>query len=233
MSTCERIMSVLHRFKDRQEAGTLLAQQLVAYAGRDDVLILALPRGGVPVGFAISQALNLPLDIMLVRKLGVPGHEEYAMGAIASAGVAILHRDVINSLGITMAAVEQVKRREAAELERRERLYRASRPAPSLQDRTVILVDDGLATGATMQAALEAARAGKPARLIVAVPVAPPETCRSLRSTADDIVCLKSPEFFQAVGQWYEHFEQTGDAEVIELLAQAERAQSRRTARPA
>lgn len=226
-------MSVLHRFKDRLEAGTLLAQRLAAYAGRDDVLILALPRGGVPVGFAISQALNLPFDIILVRKLGVPGHEEYAMGAIASAGVAILHRDVINSLGITMAAVEQVKRRETAELERRERLYRASRPAPSLQDRTVILVDDGLATGATMQAALQAARVGKPARLIVAIPVAPPETCRSLRNLADDIVCLKSPEFFQAVGQWYEHFEQTGDEEVIELLDKADRTQSRRAARPA
>ncbi|QAU34751.1 phosphoribosyltransferase [Janthinobacterium sp. 17J80-10] len=224
-------MNVLHRFKNREEAGALLAQRLAAYAGRDDVLILALPRGGVPVGFAIAQALGLPLDIMLVRKLGVPGHEEYAMGAIASAGASILHRDVINSLGITMATVEQVKRREAAELERRERLYRARRPPPSMQGRTVILVDDGLATGATMQAALQAARAGKPARVIIAVPVAPPETCHSLQGQADDIVCLQSPEFFQAVGQWYEHFDQTSDEEVIELLGRADRALAQRAAR--
>lgn len=221
-------MSVLHRFKNREEAGILLGQRLAAYAGRDDVLVLALPRGGVPVGFAVARALDLPLDILLVRKLGVPGHEEYAMGAIASGGSSVLHRDVLNSLGITMATVELVKRREAAELERRERLYRANRPAPSLQGRTLILVDDGLATGASMQAALQAARAGKPARVIVAIPVAPPDTCRSLRGQADDIVCLQSPEFFQAVGQWYEHFDQTSDDEVIDLLDRAGRAHAAR-----
>lgn len=225
-------MDALHRFKNRKEAGALLAKRLAAYAGRDDVLILALPRGGVPVGFEVALALDLPLDILLVRKLGVPGHEEYAMGAIASAGGSILHRDVINSLGITMATVEMVKRREAAELERREHLYRANRPPPVLQGRTLILVDDGLATGASMQAALQAAKAGKPARVIVAIPVAPPDTCRSLRGQADDIICLQSPEFFQAVGQWYEHFDQTRDEEVIELLDQADRAQAQRAGQP-
>ena len=223
-------MDVLHRFKSREEAGTLLARRLAAYAGREDVLVLALPRGGVPVGFTIAQALGVPLDILLVRKLGVPGHEEYAMGAIASGGWSVLHRDVLNSLGITMATVELVTRREAAELERRERLYRANRPPASLQGRTLILVDDGLATGASMQAALQAAKAGKPARVIVAVPVAPPDTCRSLRGQADDIVCLQSPEFFQAVGQWYEHFDQTSDDEVIDLLDRAGRTQAARAA---
>jgi len=225
-------MIALHSFKNRLEAGALLAQRLTGYAGRDDVLVLALPRGGVPVGFAVSQALRLPLDIMLVRKLGVPGHEEYAMGAIASGGGSVLHRDVLNSLGITMATVEQITRREVAELARRERLYRANRPPLALQGRTVILVDDGLATGATMQAALQSAKAGKPARIVVAIPVAPPDTCRNLRGQADDIVCLLSPEYFQAVGQWYEHFDQTSDDEVIDLLAQADRAQAARV-RPA
>ncbi|WP_233556215.1 phosphoribosyltransferase [Noviherbaspirillum sedimenti] len=213
------------------EAGALLAQRLVAYAGRDDVLVLALPRGGVPVAFAVSQALRLPLDVLLVRKLGVPGHEEYAMGAIASGGWSVLHRDVLNSLGITMATVEQATRRETAELARRERLYRAGRAPLDLQGRTLILIDDGLATGASMQAALQAAKAGKPARVIVAIPVAPPDTCRSLRGQADDIVCLQSPELFQAVGQWYEHFDQTSDDEVIDLLAQADRAQAARAAK--
>ncbi|RJG00738.1 phosphoribosyltransferase [Noviherbaspirillum sedimenti] len=224
-------MVVLHRFKNRMEAGALLAQRLVAYAGRDDVLVLALPRGGVPVAFAVSQALRLPLDVLLVRKLGVPGHEEYAMGAIASGGWSVLHRDVLNSLGITMATVEQATRRETAELARRERLYRAGRAPLDLQGRTLILIDDGLATGASMQAALQAAKAGKPARVIVAIPVAPPDTCRSLRGQADDIVCLQSPELFQAVGQWYEHFDQTSDDEVIDLLAQADRAQAARAAK--
>ncbi len=225
-------MVALYRFKDRQEAGSLLAKRLAAYAGREDVLVLALPRGGVPVGFAITQALDLPLDILLVRKLGVPGHEEYAMGAIAGGGWSVLHRDVLNSLGITMAVVEQVTRRESAELVRRERLYRAGRPPPDLRGRTVILVDDGLATGASMQVALQAARAGKPARLVVAVPVAPPDTCRSLRALADDIVCLQSPEAFHAVGLWYERFDQTSDDEVIDLLARADRARAA-SARPA
>lgn len=223
-------MDALHRFKSREEAGKMLGQRLAAYAGRDDVLVLALPRGGVPVGYAVAQALDLQLDILLVRKLGVPGHEEYAMGAIASGGWSVLHRDVLNSLGITMAMVESVTRREAAELERRERLYRANRPPASLQGRTLILVDDGLATGASMQVALQAARAAKPARVIVAVPVAPPDTCRSLRGQADDIVCLQSPELFQAVGQWYERFDQTSDDEVIDLLDRAGRSQAARAA---
>lgn len=220
----------MHRFKNRLEAGALLAQRLSSYAGRSDALVLALPRGGVPVAFALTQALGLQLDILLVRKLGVPGHEEYAMGAIASGGWSVLHRDVLNSLGITMAAVEQVTRRESAELARREQLYRANRPPPVLQGRVIILVDDGLATGASMQVALQAVRAGKPAHVIVAVPVAPPDTLRSLRGQADDIVCLQSPELFQAVGQWYERFDQTSDDEVIDLLDRAGRSQAARAA---
>ncbi len=223
-------METAQRFKDRQEAGARLARRLHAYLGREDVLVLALPRGGVPVAFVLAEQLGLPLDILLVRKLGMPGHEEYAMGAIASGGWSVLHREVLGSMGITMAAVEQVMRRESAELARRERVYRGDRPAPDFQGRTVILVDDGLATGASMQVALQAVRAGKPARVVVAVPVAPPETCRRLRQQADDIVCLLAPESFQAVGQWYEQFAQTSDDEVIALLARAESADEARRA---
>lgn len=214
-------MENTQRFKDRQEAGAMLAQRMQAYAGREDVLVLALPRGGVPVAFVIADKLGLPLDILLVRKLGIPGHEEYAMGAIASGGWSVLHQDVLGSMGITMAAVEQVMRRESAELARRERVYRGDRPAPDLQGRTVILVDDGLATGASMQVALQAVRAANPARVVVAVPVAPPEICRKLRQQADDIICLLTPESFLAVGQWYGQFAQTSDDDVIALLARA------------
>lgn len=217
-------MVLMHRFKNRTEAGGLLAQRLGPYAQRDDVVVLALPRGGVPVAFAIAQTLNVRLDILLVRKLGVPGHEEYAMGAIASGGWTVLHRDAVDTLGITKAAIDEVTRRESAELTRREQLYRGSRPPPNLRGRVVILVDDGLATGASMQVALQAVRAENPAQVIVAVPVSPPETLQSLRPQADEIVCILSPEAFHAVGLWYEHFDQTSDEEVIELLAQAERA---------
>lgn len=222
----------MHRFRNRTEAGALLAQRLTAYANRNDVIVLALPRGGVPVAFAVTQFLSVRLDILLVRKLGVPGHEEYAMGAIASGGWSVLHQDVVDGLGIARAIVEQVARRESAELVRREQLYRGNRPAPALQGRAVILVDDGLATGASMQVAIKAVRAENPAQVIVAVPVAPPDTLHNLRSEVDDIICLLSPETFQAVGQWYEHFDQTSDEEVIELLALADRADTERAAHP-
>lgn len=221
----------VNRFKNRTEAGAILAQRLTSYAQRDDVIVLALPRGGVPVAFAIAQSLKVQLDILLVRKLGVPGHEEYAMGAIASGGWTVLHQDAVDTLGITTAAIEEVTRRESAELARRERLYRASRPQPKLQGRVVILVDDGLATGASMQVALQAVRAENPAQVIVAVPVSPPETLQNLRPQADDIVCILSPEAFRAVGLWYEHFDQTSDEEVIELLAQAEHSHAVHAAR--
>lgn len=204
----------------------MLAQRLTSFAQRDDVIVLALPRGGVPVAFAIAQALRVPLDILLVRKLGVPGHEEYAMGAIAGGGWKVLHQDVVDTLGIPQAAIDEVSRRESAELARREQLYRGSRPPPKLRGQTVILVDDGLATGASMQVALQAVRAENPAQVIVAVPVSPPETLQNLRPQADEIVCILSPEAFHAVGLWYEHFDQTSDEEVIELLAQAERFRS-------
>ncbi|TCS39636.1 putative phosphoribosyltransferase [Paucimonas lemoignei] len=208
----------------------MLAQRLTSYSQRNDVIVLALPRGGVPVAFAIAQALDVPLDILLVRKLGVPGHEEYAMGAIASGGWKVLHQDVVDTLGISKAAIDDVTRNESAELIRREQLYRGSRPAPRLQGRTVILVDDGLATGASMQVALQAVKAENPAHVIVAVPVSPPETLQSLRTQADEIVCLLSPEAFRAVGLWYEHFDQTSDEEVIDLLAQVERSRAGRSA---
>ncbi len=206
------------RFRDRRHAGRVLAQSLAAYAGRDDALVLALPRGGVPVAFEVAQALGLPLDVCIVRKLGVPGHEEYAMGALASGDVRVLNDDVVRSLQISDAAIEAVTRNERLELERRERLYRQGRPAPRLAGRCVILVDDGLATGATMLAAVRAVRAQLPARTVVAVPTAAAETCAQLRREADEVVCATTPEPFRAVGLWYEDFSQTGDDEVRELL---------------
>jgi putative phosphoribosyl transferase len=210
-------------FRDRVQAGRVLAGLLGAYANRPGVLVLALPRGGVPVGFEVAVALRAPLDVFIVRKLGVPGHEEYAMGALASGGVRVLSASVLAQLDIDDATVEAVTRSEQAELERREKLYRGDRPAPELRNRTVILVDDGLATGSTMLAAVKALRARKPApaRIVVAVPTAAAETCESLRSVADEVVCATTPEPFRAVGLWYEDFSQTGDDEVRDLLARA------------
>jgi putative phosphoribosyl transferase len=216
-------MTDLQRFKNRMHAGELLAQRLGVYAGRRDVIVLALPRGGVPVGFAIAKALDVPLDILLVRKLGVPGHEEYAMGAIASGGLRVLQPAVLETEGISQQVVDEVAQRELREIERREKLYRADRPALDVHDRVVILVDDGLATGSTMLAAVHLLRKGKPAHVIAAVPAAAPDTCRNLRSEVDEMICLYTPDPFYAVGLWYEDFSQTSDKEVQQLLAKAER----------
>ena len=205
-------------FADRHAAGAEVAARLDHLVERGDTIVLALPRGGVPVGYEVAQRLKAPLDIFLVRKLGVPGHEELAMGAIASGGVRVLNDDVIRWYGIPTEAIDSVARKELAELERREREYRPGRPAPQLQGKTVILVDDGLATGSTMRAAVQAARAQRPARIVVAVPVGAPETCRELAAIADEVVCARTPQPFSAVGQWYRDFSQTTDDEVRALL---------------
>jgi predicted phosphoribosyltransferase len=215
------VFLVQSRFHDRREAGRVLAQQLAGYANRPDVIVLALPRGGVPVGYEVAKALHAPLDVFLVRKLGVPGHEEYAMGAIASGGVRVLNEEAVNGLGIPPSAIEEATAKEQRELERRERAYRGERPPPELRGRSVILVDDGLATGATMQAAILALRRLQPARIVVAVPTAAPDTCEQMREAADEVVCAMTPEPFYAVGLWYEDFSQTSDEEVRALLAQA------------
>lgn len=209
------------RFADRSEAGRALAEMLSEYAHRDDVVVLALPRGGVPVAYEIARRLQAPLDVFLVRKLGVPGHEELAMGAIASGGVRVINPTVVEGLGIPPQVVDAVARREQRELERREQEYRENRPPIDVAGKTVILVDDGLATGSTMRAAVQALRALKPRKIIVAVPVAAPETCDEFRSEVDDIICAITPEPFHAVGLWYEHFAQTTDEEVKELLERA------------
>ncbi|HWQ11283.1 MAG TPA: phosphoribosyltransferase [Roseiflexaceae bacterium] len=208
-------------FRDRREAGRQLAAMLTAYAHRPDVLVLALPRGGVPVAFEVARALDAPLDVFLVRKLGVPGHEELAMGAIASGGVRVLNEQLVHTLSIPDHVIEAVAAREQQELARRERLYRGERPPPDLRGRTVILVDDGLATGATMYAAVKALRQQLPARIVVAVPIAAPEACAELSEEVDDIVCAATPEPFYAVGLWYADFSQTTDEEVRDLLRRA------------
>lgn len=210
------------RFHDRLDAGRQLGERLSRYAGRTDLLVLALPRGGVPVAHEVAVALGAPLDVCLVRKLGVPGQDELAMGAVAAGGIEVLHHDLIRDLGVPAALVQQVAVRERLELERRDRLYRGGRAATSVKHRTVIVVDDGLATGATMQAAVTALRQQGPDRLIVAVPVGARESCDYLRRFADDVVCLSTPERFEAVGMWYEDFSQTTDQEVRALLASAE-----------
>jgi putative phosphoribosyl transferase len=208
-------------FPNRTEAGRLLAERLIKYAGRDDVIVLGLPRGGVPVAFEVAQRLGVPLDVFIVRKLGVPGFEELAVGAIASGGVRVLNEDVMRALPNADETIESVTAMETAELERREQTYRDRRPAPELRNRIVILVDDGLATGATMRAAVGALRQRGVAKIVVAVPVGPPDTCREFEDEVDEIVCAMAPEFFQAVGQYYEDFSQTSDEEVRELLSRA------------
>ena len=205
-------------FTDRRHAGRELASRLTTFAGRDDVIVLALPRGGVPVAYEVAAALGAPMDVFLVRKLGTPGHRELAMGAIASGGVRVLNDDVVRWYGISDAAIAGVVREEQEELERRERAYRDDKPAPVLTNRIVILIDDGLATGSTMRAAARAVRAHRPARVVVAVPVGAPQTCAELASAADEVICARMPEPFSAVGQWYLNFDQTEDEEVRELL---------------
>ena len=215
-------------YRDRTEAGQYLASQLGGYANRPDVLVMALPRGGVPVAFEVARVLRAPLDIFLVRKLGVPGHEELAMGAIATGGVRVLNEDTVRYLSIPGEVIDAVAADEQRELERRERLYRGEHPAPDVRGKTVILVDDGLATGSTMRAAANALRQQKPARIVVGVPVSAPATCDEFRDEVDEIVCAATPEPFQAVGLWYKDFSQTTDEEVRELLARAAaREQSR------
>jgi putative phosphoribosyl transferase len=211
-------------FHDRREAGRLLAAKLAAYANRLDVLVLALPRGGVPVAFEVARALNAPLDVFIVRKLGVPGHEELAMGAVATGGVRVLNDEIVSVLRIPDYFINEVVAQELQELERRERLYRGDLPPPDVRGRTVILVDDGLATGATMYAAIQALRQQQPARIVVAVPTASPESCEGLRTEVDEVICGITPEPFYAVGFWYEDFSQTADEEVRDLLARSEHA---------
>ena len=205
-------------FRDRAEAGGLLASRLSALADRDDVIVLALPRGGVPVGYEVATALRVAFDVFVVRKLGVPGHEELAMGAIASGGIQLVNHDVVNSLGIPPGVIDQVAKREQVELERREREYRGTRQLPPLVNKIVVLVDDGLATGSTMRVAVAAVRQQQPARVTVAVPVGAPQTCQELAGEADDVVCLRSPDPFVAVGLWYRDFTPTSDDQVRELL---------------
>ena len=213
-------------YRNRSDAGKYLAAQLPKYANRDDVLVLALPRGGVPVGFEVARKLHAPLDIFLVRKLGVPGHEELAMGAISTGGVRVLNEDTVDYLRIPASVIEAVAVNELRELARRELAYRGDRPEPDVRGKTVILVDDGLATGSTMRAAAAALRQQNPARIVVAVPVSAPQTCDEYRMGVDEIICAKTPEPFYGVGLWYEDFSQTTDEEVRELLekAQADRA---------
>jgi predicted phosphoribosyltransferase len=205
-------------FHDRADAGRQLAERLSAFANRNDVLVLGLPRGGVPVAYEVASRLVAPLDVFLVRKLGVPGHTELAMGAIAPGGVEVLNHDVIVELGISAATVAGIAASERLELDRRDSVFRGGRPMPELSGKTVILVDDGLATGATMEAAVAALRRIGPAEIVVAVPVGARETCERLAGLADELLCLATPAPFNAVGQWYENFSQTTDEEVKELL---------------
>ncbi|HEX6476825.1 MAG TPA: phosphoribosyltransferase [Acidimicrobiales bacterium] len=208
-------------FQDRFDAGTTLATQLAAYAGRNDVIVLALPRGGVPVGFEVAKELQAPLDVFLVRKLGVPGHEELAMGAIASGGVQVVNDDVVEALDVPPERIAAVAAAEEQELERRLRAYRSDMPPPDVKGKVAILVDDGLATGSSMRAAVQALRRLDPARVVVAVPTAAAETCQRLAAEADEVVCASTPRPFHAVGLSYRDFSQTTDAEVSDLLRRA------------
>jgi predicted phosphoribosyltransferase len=216
-------------FRDRREAGRFLVTKLAAYTHRPDVLVLALPRGGVPVAYEVARALDVPLDVFLVRKLGIPGHEELAMGAVATGGVRVLNDQVVGGLRIPDYVIDAVAAKEQQELARRERLYRSNRPPPDVRGRTVILVDDGLATGATMLAAIKTLRQQQPTCIVVAVPTASPETCEELNAEVDEIICAVTPEPFYAVGLWYDDFSQTTDDEVRDLLARSK--QTSRTVR--
>jgi putative phosphoribosyl transferase len=208
-------------FPNRIEAGRLLAEKLEKYADRNDVIVLGLPRGGVPVANEVAKRLRVQLDVFIVRKLGVPGFEELAAGAIASGGVRVLNEDVMRAIPHADQAIEAVTARETAELQRREQMYREGLPTPKLRDRIAILIDDGLATGATMRAAVKALRQCGAAKIVVAVPVGPPDTCHEIEEQADETICLSTPEFFQAVGQYYEDFSQTTDEDVREVLGRA------------
>jgi len=209
------------RFRNRSEAGILLGQVLARYKDQPDVLVLALPRGGVPVAYEVARMLNAPLDVFIVRKLGCPGHEELAMGAIASGGVRTLNEAVIRQLNIPHEAIDRAIEREQEELSRRETLYRGNKPAPNIANRTIIIVDDGLATGSTMRAAIAALRRHDPAKIVVAAPIAAPETCEELQREADEVTCAVTPHQFYAVGLWYEDFAQTTDDEVTDLIRRA------------
>jgi predicted phosphoribosyltransferase len=215
-------------YSNRSEAGKYLATKLLDYANRHDVIVLALPRGGVPVGFEVAKALNAPLDIFLVRKLGVPNYEEYAMGAIATGDIRVLNEDTVNYLDIPHEVIDLVAAREMKELKRRERAYRGNRSEPEVRGKTVVLVDDGLATGSTMRAAVEALRQKGPSRIVVAVPVSAPDTCDEYRMGADEVVCGAIPEPFYGVGEWYLDFTQTSDEEVRELLEAANASEAAR-----
>lgn len=212
------------RFRDRRDGGERLADKLRAYANRSDVLVLALPRGGVPVGFEVAESLRAPLDVFVVRKLGVPGQEELAMGALASGGTRVLDEELIRMAGVRREDIERATAMASEELSRQERRYRDDRPFPVVAGRTVILVDDGLATGSTMRAAVRALRAHHPSSIVVAVPVGAPETCEALRAVADNVVCVETPDPFRAVGLWYENFSQTSDDEVHAFLDRARNA---------
>ena len=214
-------------FANRTEAGRLLAEKLEKYANRNDVIVFGLPRGCVPVAYEVAKRLHVPLDVFIVRKLGVPGFEELAAGAIASGSVRVLNEDVMRAIPYGDAAIEAVTAKETVELQRREQIYREGRPAPDLRGNVVMLVDDGLATGATMRAAVKALRQSGAAKIVVAVPVGPPDTCREIAQEADETICLSTPEFFQAVGQYYEDFSQTSDDDVRKLLTRAEQEISR------
>lgn len=213
------------RLKDRREAGRQLAALLGHYRGQPNVIVLALPRGGVPVAAEVAERLGAPLDLMLVRKLGTPGHEELAMGAIASGGAMVFNEELLRQLPIRQESIDAVVAQEQRELQRRDAAYRGQRPPPPVEGKTVILVDDGLATGATMRAAVAALSQRRPVRVVVAVPVAPPDTVEALESEVDEVVCLSTPEPFYGVGYWYENFEQTSDEEVREQLSKAWRGE--------
>jgi predicted phosphoribosyltransferase len=208
----------MRQFKDRRQAGQLLAKQLANYANNPDILILALPRGGVPVAFEIAKKLNLPLDVYIVRKLGAPEHEELAVGAIASDNTVVFNHDILHSLSLDASQLHAVIEKERHELERRNKLYRKQAPFPDIMGKTIIMVDDGIATGATLRAAVAAIKKSNPAKIIIAVPVGAPDTCEALKEEVDQLVCILSPQPLYSVGAWYETFPQTTDEEVIHLL---------------
>lgn len=206
---------------NRTSAGQELAEALLSYINQDNVIVLALPRGGVPVAFEIAEKLHAPLDLLLVRKLGTPGYSELAMGAIASGGIKVLNTQIVHGYGISQSELDAVEEKERLELNRRSELYRGERPYPNLNDKIVILVDDGLATGATMHAAIDAVKQQKPQKIIVAIPVAPPESIDSLAQMVDEVICPLQPRHLSSIGQWYADFSQVSDAKVIDLLNQA------------